>query len=157
MNIQGLFSLGLTGFISLQSKELSRDFSSSTNGKHQLFRPSAFMVQLSHPYMTTQKNKQTKNVTLTIWAFLAKWFLCLLSCYLGLTSHDMPYPGGGHGNPLQYSWLENPHRQKSLAGCNPWDHTELDTTKWLSTMFDSFLSKDQMSFNFMASVTIQWF
>ena len=24
-------------------------------------------------------------------------------------------PGGGHGNPLQYSCLENPHRQKSLA------------------------------------------
>ena len=25
-------------------------------------------------------------------------------------------PGGGHGNPLQYSWLENPHGQRSLAG-----------------------------------------
>ena len=25
-------------------------------------------------------------------------------------------PGGGHGNPLQYSRLENPHGQKSL-GC----------------------------------------
>ena len=24
-------------------------------------------------------------------------------------------PGGGHGNPLQYSCLENPHGQKSLA------------------------------------------
>ena len=23
--------------------------------------------------------------------------------------------GGGHGNPLQYSCLENPHGQKSLA------------------------------------------
>ena len=26
------------------------------------------------------------------------------------------YPGGGHGNPLQYSCLENPHGQRSLAG-----------------------------------------
>ena len=27
-------------------------------------------------------------------------------------------PGGGHGNPLQYySCLENPHGQRSLAGC----------------------------------------
>ena len=23
-------------------------------------------------------------------------------------------PGEGHGNPLQYSFLENPHRQRSL-------------------------------------------
>ena len=29
-------------------------------------------------------------------------------------------PGGGHGNPLQYSCLENPHGQRSLAGYNPW-------------------------------------
>ena len=41
--------------------------------------------------------------------------------------------GGGHGNPLQYSCLENPHRQRSLAGCSPWDHIELDTTERLST------------------------
>ena len=25
-------------------------------------------------------------------------------------------PGGGRGNPLQYSWLENPHGQRSLVG-----------------------------------------
>ena len=29
-------------------------------------------------------------------------------------------PGGGHGNPLQYSCLENPHGLKSLGGCSPW-------------------------------------
>ena len=29
-------------------------------------------------------------------------------------------PGGGHGNPLQYSCLENPHGQMSLAGYSPW-------------------------------------
>ena len=28
-------------------------------------------------------------------------------------------PGGGHGNPLQYSCLENPHGQKSLAAYSP--------------------------------------
>ena len=31
-------------------------------------------------------------------------------------------PGGGHGNPLQYSCLENPHGQGSLAGYNPCSH-----------------------------------
>ena len=28
-------------------------------------------------------------------------------------------PGGGHGNPLQYLCLENPHGQRSLAGHSP--------------------------------------
>ena len=28
-------------------------------------------------------------------------------------------PGRGHGNPLQYSCLENPHGQRSLVGCGP--------------------------------------
>ena len=38
-------------------------------------------------------------------------------------------PGGGHGNPLQYSGLENPHRQRSLAGYSPWGRKESDTTR----------------------------
>ena len=42
-------------------------------------------------------------------------------------------PGEGHGNPLQYSCLENPHRQRNLAGYSPWDCTELDMTEQLST------------------------
>ena len=37
------------------------------------------------------------------------------------------YPGGGHGNPLQYSRLENPHDQRNLAGCSPWGHKESHT------------------------------
>ena len=42
-------------------------------------------------------------------------------------------PGRGHGNPLQYSWLENPREQRSLAGYSPWDRKELDMTEQLST------------------------
>ena len=38
-------------------------------------------------------------------------------------------PGGGHGNPLQYSCLENPHGQRSLAGYSPWGHRQSDTTE----------------------------
>ena len=38
-------------------------------------------------------------------------------------------PGGGHGNPLQYSYLENPHGQRSLVGYSPWDPKELDMTE----------------------------
>ena len=37
--------------------------------------------------------------------------------------------GGGHGNPLQYSCLENTHGQGSLVGYSPWGRKESDTTK----------------------------
>ena len=40
-------------------------------------------------------------------------------------------PGGGHGNPLQYSCLENPHGQRSLGGGG--GHKESDTTEQVST------------------------
>ena len=40
-------------------------------------------------------------------------------------------PGGGHGNPLQYSCLENPHGQRSLAG--PCGRKESNTIERLST------------------------
>ena len=39
----------------------------------------------------------------------------------------------GHGNPLQYSCLENPHEQRSLAGYSPWGREESDTTEQLNT------------------------
>ena len=42
-------------------------------------------------------------------------------------------PGGGHGNPLQYSCLENPHGQRSLAGCSPRGRKESDTTEQLTS------------------------
>ena len=32
----------------------------------------------------------------------------------------------------QYSCLENPHRQRSLAGYSPWGHEQLDTTERLT-------------------------
>ena len=37
--------------------------------------------------------------------------------------------GEGHGNPLQYSCLDNPHGQRYLAGYSPWGHKELDMTE----------------------------
>ena len=63
MNSQGWFPLGLTGFISLLSKGLSRVFSSIT-----ILQLSAFFTtQLSHLYMTTWK-----TIALTIGAFVSK-------------------------------------------------------------------------------------
>ena len=48
---------------------------------------------------------------------------------VGSTPGSGRSPGGGHGNPLQYCRLENPHRQRSLAGYSPWGHKELETTE----------------------------
>ena len=38
-------------------------------------------------------------------------------------------PGGEHGNPLQYSCLENLHRQRRLVGYSPEGLKESDTTE----------------------------
>ena len=38
-------------------------------------------------------------------------------------------PGGGHGNPFQYSCLQNPHGQRSLEGYSPLGHKESDITE----------------------------
>ena len=40
-------------------------------------------------------------------------------------------PGEGNGYFLQYSCLENPHGQRSLAGYGPWGHKESDRTEQL--------------------------
>ena len=66
MNIQDLFPFGWTGWISLQSKGLSRVFSNITIQKPSILWFSAFfMVQLSHPYVTVGE-----TIALTIWTFL---------------------------------------------------------------------------------------
>ena len=76
MNIQGWFPLGLTGLISLQSKGLSRVFSSS---KASILWHSAFLIiQVSHPYMTPGK-----TIVLIIWTFVGKVMLYFLICSLG--------------------------------------------------------------------------
>ena len=67
-NIQDWFHLGLTGWISLLSKGLSRVFSNATVQKHQIFGAQlSFILQLSHPYMTI-----AKTITLTTWTFVGE-------------------------------------------------------------------------------------
>ena len=67
MSIQDQFPLGWAGLISLQSEGLSRVFQHHSP-KASILRCSAFfIVQLSHPYMTTGK-----TITLTRWTFAGK-------------------------------------------------------------------------------------
>ena len=42
-------------------------------------------------------------------------------------------PGGGHGYPLWYSCLEDPHGQRRLVGYCPWGRKELYVIERLST------------------------
>ena len=65
MNIQDWFPLGLTGWVSLQSKGSARVFSSTTFQKHQFF--STQLSLLSQPYMTTRK-----TIALTLQTFVSK-------------------------------------------------------------------------------------
>ena len=37
------------------------------------------------------------------------------------------FPGGGNGNPLQYSCQKKFHGQRSLVGYSPWGRKELNT------------------------------
>ena len=74
--------------------------------------------------------------TLVFWGFPGGWDDKESACNLGDLgvilglgrSHE-----GGHGNPLQYSCLENPLGQRNLAGYIPWGCKECDMTKQLST------------------------
>ena len=67
MNIQELFPLGLTGLISLLFKGLSSLFQHHSLKASVLQRSAFFMVQLSHLYVTTGKNR-----ALTTWTFVGK-------------------------------------------------------------------------------------
>ena len=39
------------------------------------------------------------------------------------------YPGDGHGNPLQYSCLDNPRDREAWGGYSSKDLKQLDTTE----------------------------
>ena len=46
---------------------------------------------------------------------------------VGSTPGSGRSPGGGHGNPLQYSRLKNPMDRGAWLSYNPWDHQESDS------------------------------
>ena len=81
MNIHSWFPLELTGFICLQSKGLSRVFSSTTIQKHQFF--SAQLSLWSNSHIHTWLLEKTH-----LWLYRplsTKWTLCFSICCLGLS------------------------------------------------------------------------
>ena len=82
MNIQDWFPLGLTGWISLQSKSLLQHHSSKASI---LLHSAFFIVQLSHPYMTTGK-----TIALTRRTFVGKGMSLLLNMLSRLVRTFLP-------------------------------------------------------------------
>ena len=79
MNIQDIFPLGWTGWISLQSKGLSRVFSNTTVQKHQFF--SAQLSSQSNSHIHTWLVEKPE-----LWLYrplLAKYCLCFVICWQG--------------------------------------------------------------------------
>ena len=90
MNTQDWSPLGWMGWISLQSKGLSRVFSNTTVQKHQFFG--------AHPYMTTGK-----TIALTRWTFVGKVMSLLLNMLSRLVITFLP-----RNKRLLISWLQSP-------------------------------------------------
>ena len=98
MNIQNWFPLGLTGWISLQSKGLSRVFSNTT-AKASILQCSAFFkVQLSHPYLTIGK-----TIALTKWTIVGKVMSLHFNMLCRLVITFLP-----RSKHLLISWLQSP-------------------------------------------------
>ena len=85
MNIQDWFPLGLIGLLSLNSKGLS-SLLQHHSSKPSILQLSAFLiVQLSHPYMTTQK-----TIALTRWTFVGKGLALLFNMLSRLVIAFLP-------------------------------------------------------------------
>ena len=93
MNTQDRSPLGWTGWISLQSKGLSRVFSNTTVQKHQFFS-----TQLSYPYMTPGK-----TIALTRRTFVGKVMSLLSNMLSRLVITFLP-----RSKRLLISWLQSP-------------------------------------------------
>ena len=78
MNIQDWFPLGRTGWISLQSKGLSSLLQHHSSKASILQCSAFFIVQLSHPYMTTGK-----TIALTRWTFVGNVMSLLFNTLSG--------------------------------------------------------------------------
>ena len=98
MNIQDWFPLDLTGLISLQFNGLSRIFSNTTVQASILRCSDFFMVQFSHPYMTTGK-----IIALNRWTFVGKVMSLLFNMLSRFVTAFLP-----RSKRLLISWLQSP-------------------------------------------------
>ena len=98
MNIQDQFPLGWTGWIALLSKGLSSLLQHHSSKASVLQHSVFFIVQLSHPYMTTGK-----TIALTRWTFVGKVMSLLLKMLSRFVIAFLP-----RSKCLLISWLQSP-------------------------------------------------
>ena len=96
-NTQDWFPLGWTGWISLQSKGLKSLLQHNSKASV-LWLSAFFMVQLSHPYMTTGK-----TIALTIWIFIVKVMSLLFNMQSRFVTAFLP-----RSKHLLTLWLQSP-------------------------------------------------
>ena len=145
--IQDWLPLGLTGSIFLQSKGLSSLFQHHSSKASILLCSAFFIVQLSHPYMTTGK-----TIALTRWTFVSSAMSLLFNMLSRLAIAFLRRSK----RPL-ISWLQSPSavileppKIKSVTistvfpsichevmgpdamSCSPWSWKQLNTTKRLT-------------------------
>ena len=96
----GLISFRIDWFDLLAVQRALRSLLQHHNLKASVLpHPAFFMVQLSHPYVTTGKKPE-------LWLYgplLAKWCLCFLKCCLGFYVAILP-----RSKRLLISWLQSP-------------------------------------------------
>ena len=97
-SFQWIFPLGLTGLISLLPKGLSSLFQHHNSKASSLWHSAFFMVQLSHPYMTTGK-----TIALTVWTFVSKVMSLLFNMLSKLFIAFLP-----RSKCLLILWLHSP-------------------------------------------------
>ena len=85
MNIQCSFTLGLTGLISLPSKELSESSPTHSSKASVLWRSAFCMAQLSHLYVTTRK-----TIALMIWNLDSKVISLIFNMLSGFVIAFLP-------------------------------------------------------------------
>ena len=119
MNTQDWFPLGWTGWISSQSKGLSRVLSNTTVQKHQFFGAQFFSQSNSHPYMTTGK-----TIALTRRTFVGKEmslllllsrFSCVRLCATPWRAACQAPPSLGFSRQEHWSGLPLPSLSKLLS------------------------------------------
>ena len=81
-----------------------------------LWHSAFFMVQLSHPYMTTGK-----TIALTIWTFVSKVMSLLFNMLSSFVMRQQ-------WQPIPVLLPGKSQGQRSLVGCHLWGRTESDMT-----------------------------
>ena len=125
MSTQDWSPLGWNGWISLQSKGLSKVFSNNTVQKHQFFGPQLSSQSNSHPYVTTGK-----TITLTRRTFVDKVMSLLFNMLSRLVITFLP-----RSKHLLISWLQSHaytwhlvvHLERLKDWCWSWNSNTLAT------------------------------